>query len=442
MNLTAEITSTRTNTIKDRFAIKVAGVGGAGCNALNHIALQALEDVSYAVLNTDAPVLSRSTVANRVVLGATSMRGLGAGGDPERGRAAAEEDAAHIKAFCQGADVLFVVAGLGGGTGTGASPVVARIAQELGALVLAIVFTPFDCEGHRRQALAQTGLEELQAAADGVICLPNQKLFELIGEKTSVVDAFGITNNFVAQAVQSIWRLLSRPGLINVDFADLCSLTRGKHSTGALATAEARGEKRSHDVVEKLLSHPLIDHGQALADAGGLLVAITGGPNLSMVEVNHVTQQIQRCAENALTFMGAAIEPEMDDKITVTLIASGRPSRTEKNFEGPGRNNGRSNGTARFDVETDSMEKERASSGRPSARFVPPPPETTAAKAEQLLAQNGHGFRRRQLASRMRQGQLPLEIISRGRFEKSQPTIHRGEDLDVPTYIRRGIALN
>jgi cell division protein FtsZ len=436
------------NAVKTTFSIKVIGVGGAGCNALAHMAGECLDGVAYAALNTDAPVLARSPVPTRVILGAKSARGLGAGGDPERGRAAAEEDREQIRALCEGADIVFVVAGLGGGTGTGAAPVVARAAHEAGALVLVIVFLPFEFEGPRRQFVALAGLQQLQAEADGVICLPNQKLFKFIDEKTTLIDAFAVANDFVANGIRGIWRLLFRPGFINVDFSDLCSLTKGRHSDNVLAAVEARGEHRAQEVLEKLFAHPLIDGGQVLAEAAGVLITIAGGPGLTMTEVNRISEQIQRHAENAQIFLGAAIEDDLEDRVTVTVIASCRARS-----KGPERNGmpeavearpvAARNGTAQPRINPDSQLIESSEAPRPVSRFVPPPPELTLDKTEQILVrQNGNGSRQRKVMARMRQGQLPLEIISRGRFEKSEPTIHRGEDLDVPTYIRRNIALN
>ena len=206
---------------RQTFSIRVLGVGGAGCNAVGHLARESLPGVEFAVMSTDVAVLGQSPVRARLNLGSRLSRGLGAGGDPERGRAAAEEEVSGIRALCAGADIVFVVAGLGGGTGTGASPVVARVAKETGALVLGIVMLPFDCEGTRRGRQAQLGLHELKNAADGVICLPNQKVFKLVDEKTSLIEAIQVSNELVAQGIRGIWRLLARPGLIRVDFADL-----------------------------------------------------------------------------------------------------------------------------------------------------------------------------------------------------------------------------
>lgn len=435
--------ASETPVLKKSFSIKVLGVGGAGCNAVNHLSRENFLGVSFAVMNTDAPALAQSLVETKINLGAKSTRGLGAGGDPERGRAAAEEDAAKIRALCEGADVVFVVAGMGGGTGTGASPVVARIAKETGALVLSIVMLPFDCEGSRRTRQALLGLHDLKGAADGVICLPNQRVFKLIDENTSLLEAFQITNELVAQGVRGIWRLLSRPGLINVDFADLCSVTRGKHAESCLITAEAQGENRAHQVMEKVLAHPLVEGGQVLAESAGVLVCLASGRSLTMSEVNRIMEQINRHCEQAHIIMGAAIDEELGDRLLVTLVAS------RKNAEGGGRNAESQSGLPRV---TDTamaaysagLEMETPMTGPVSkspSRFVAPAPESSPEKTERLLAQQSGG-RGRRSGSRPKQTQLQLEIVSRGRFEKSEPTIHGGQDLDVPTYIRRGVALN
>jgi len=395
-----------------KFTIKVLGIGGAGCNAARHFAQLNLLDVSCALLNTDAAALGQPTSETKVLLGFKSMRGLGAGGDPERGRQAAEEDRDQIRAACEGADLVFLIAGLGGGTGTGAGPVVARIAKESGALVLAMVVLPFDCEGGRRQRQAQMGLQEFKKAADGVICLPNQKLLQFVDEKTSLPEAFAIGNDWVAQGVRGIWRMLSQPGLINVDFADLCGVLRDRHAEGSLATAEAQGENRASEVINKLLAHPLIENGHGLAETAGALVSIAAS-NLTMNEVTRIMEQITRHCEQAHVIMGASIDESFGDRLSVTLVASRRESAPTEEPPPP---------HARMEVPS-------------NPRFTapaPPPPVQLA---------NGHG-RGRKSASRLRQTQLPLEIISKGRFEKSEPTLHQGQDLDVPTYIRRGVALN
>ena len=429
--------------LKKAFSIKVIGVGGAGCNAVSHLSTEAMAGVTFAALNTDATALGRSTVETKLVLGSRTARGLGAGGDPERGRVAAEEDVARIRTLCEQTDIVFLVAGLGGGTGTGAGPVVARIAKEAGALVLAVVMLPFDCEGGRRQRQAQLGLHELKGAADGVICLPNQKVFKLVDEKTSLLEAFAITNELVAQGVRGIWRLLFRPGLINVDFADLCAVTQGRHAESSLATAEAKGENRAREVMEKLMAHPLIEGGHVLHDAAAVLVCIAGGVETTMAEVNRIMEQINRQCEHAHIIMGTAIDEELNDRLTVTLVASRRSGRAEDVAgHNPASENVPMEGL-KGPFEMGERLVDPAPASRPASRFLPPAAPSTPEKSEQLLAQQAAGGSRpRKGASRLRQGQLPLAIISKGRFEKSEPTIYRGQDLDVPTYIRRGVALN
>ena len=228
-------TIAKTDTPRKEFTLKVFGVGGAGCNAIEHIArLSAgrseFADVQWTAVNTDLKSLLDLSVECVIPLGATRNRGLGAGGDPELGRSAAEADADQLRQLCVGAEVVVIVTGLGGGTGTGASPVLARMAKEAGALVLAIATLPFECEGARRKRQAQLGLEQLNEAADAVLCLPNQRVLKLIDENTSLVETFEITNDLLAQGLRGIWRLLTRTGIINVDFADLCAVVRGQHA--------------------------------------------------------------------------------------------------------------------------------------------------------------------------------------------------------------------
>jgi cell division protein FtsZ len=363
------------------------------------------------------------------VLGASRTRGLGAGGDPELGRAAAEEDLEKIRSFCAGADIIFLLAGLGGGTGTGAAPVFARVARENGALVLALVTLPFDFEGDRRQFQAQTGLQHLKTHADAVICLPNQKLFKMLDENTSVVEGFRISNSLLAEGLRGIWRMLMQTGLINVDFADLCSVTRGRHAASFFATAEAAGEKRAEQVSEKLMAHPLLDGGQVLNESDSLLVSIVGGPDMTMNEIHKLMEPLHRQCENAHIIFGAAIDESFAGRLSVTLIASRRRLDEE---------------LAPFKVvppeKPESLQLlDTAVQERSASRFGAPPPALSEEKREQIM--RVQGGRSRKKLSRL-QKELPLEIIFKGRFEKSDPTIRNGEDLDVPTYIRRGVPLN
>jgi cell division protein FtsZ len=424
---------------KPALTLAVLGVGGAGGNAIAHLSREPLEGVSFTALNTDAAALARLPLEGKRLLGAQTTRGLGAGGDPERGRVAAEEDAAQLRALCEGAQMVFLVAGLGGGTGTGASPVLARLAKDAGALVLATAILPFDCEGTRRQRQALLGLRELKSVADVVITLPNQKVLKLVDEKTSLCEAFEFTHELVAQGLRGLWRLLSRPGLINVDFADLCAVTQDKHAESTLAYAEARGDNRAREALDKLWAHPLLEGGHTLAEASEMLVSITGGPELALTDVNRIMEQITRQAEQAHVIMGAHSEPEFADRLCLTLVAA----RRGEGVSVPLRFAEASGSRVTDPTSPEGPELDTRAASRAVSRFIAPPPDLTPEQAQKLLAEQGSGATRsRRSLNRWRQGQLPLEIISKGRFEKSEPTLHQGEDLDVPTYIRRGVALN
>lgn len=419
--------------LKRKITIKVFGVGGAGCNAVACVLQNGFGAVDFYGINTDSQALDLSPLQNKFVLGAKRTRGLGTGGDPELGRASAEDDIEKLRALCANTDMIFILAGMGGGTGTGASPVLAQVAKESGALVLAVVTLPFDFEGGRRQRQAQLGFQQLKNAADAVICLPNEKLFKLIDEKTSVVEAFKISNGLLAQGVAGIWRLLTNAGLINVDFADLCSVTRGRHAESSFACAEANGENRAEQVLKKLFSHPLLDGGQVLCDSDAVLVSIVGGPDLTMSEVNRLMAQLNRQCENAHLILGAAIDERFSNRLAVTLIASRHQTETP---------------TLPLPAPPVEVPRETApdpaqfineleSAPRAASRFVAPAPALSEEGKAQLYRQSS----RRKKSARL-QKELPLEIVSKGRFEKSEPTVRHGEDLDVPTYIRRGVALN
>ncbi|MGA2542629.1 MAG: cell division protein FtsZ [Verrucomicrobiota bacterium] len=426
--------------LKKKICIKVCGVGGAGCNAAGFIAQTKFDSVDFLLLNTDAQALAASPLPDKWVLGRQRTRGLGTGGDPELGRAAAEDDAARLASFCAGADIVFILAGLGGGTGTGAAPVLARVARESGALVLALAILPFDFEGPRRQGQADAGLQQLKAAADAVICLPNQKLFKLLDEKTSVLETFKFGHSLMADGLRGIWRLLTQTGLINVDFADLCSVTRGRHVASSFATAEAGGEKRSEQILEKLLAHPLLEGGHVLNESDAVLVSLAGGPDLTMSEVNKIMEPLQRQCENAHLIFGAVIDEAFTGRLSVMLIASSRRGRETAPLAAG--SSALAGGPAEAPAKADAPALQfldPSATARPPSRFVAPPPEMSNEKKEQLYTrQTGHARRKN---SRL-QKELPLEIVFKGRFDKSEPTIRHGEDLDLPTYIRKGVALN
>lgn len=418
-------------------SIKVFGIGGAGCNALGFMAGEQSGLASLIALNTDEQSLSASAAPLKFCLGARMTYGMGTGGDPELGRSVAEADVDQIREFCEGANIVFIVAGLGGGTGTGAASVVARAAKDAGAHVLGLVTLPFDFEGGRRHRQANLGLQQLKAIADAVICLPNEKVFKLIDEKTTVLHTFELTNGLLAQAISGISRLLTQTGLINVDFADFCCVTRNLQAESSFATAEAAGENRAQQIISNLFSHPMLEKGELLVHSETLLVSLVGGPDLTMVEVNLVMKAIHEQCEHAHVIFGAAIDEAFANRLSVTLIASGKVAREEANPLS-GREVSRKSVAMRSDYDQ-LLHSNDAS--RPASRVVAPAPELTPERKAELLTRQT-GSRTKKSGARMRQNELPLEIISKGRFEKSEPTIHRGEDLDLPTYLRRGIPLN
>jgi cell division protein FtsZ len=409
-------------------SIRLFGIGDAGLNVLELLVQGGLSPDRCVAVNTGGVAVEQSGAAHRVRLESKRLWGLGSGGDPERGRQAAEERAEGIKALCEGADVVFIIAGLGGGAGTGISPVIARIARSAGALVLAFVTTPFECEGTRRQLLAHEGAAEVREAADGLICLANQKIFKLIEENTTVLETFKIANRLLADGVLGIWRLLTLRGLLEIHFEDLLHLIQDRHSASTFAVAEASGAGRAELVLEKLFRHPLLESGEVLPGCEAILVSLAGGPGLTMAEINRLIEQIKTKCGNVQMIVGASLDEGFADRLLVTLIAVNRPEPV---------------GTLRRREEFGAQLLDRGSPVKPNSRFLPPPPSLAPEQVQQLLTRNGNGRGgSRRNASKMRQGQLPLDIVSKGRFDKSEPTIHKGEDLDVPTYIRRGVPLN
>ncbi len=427
------------STLTGKISIKIFGVGGAGCNALSALAKPSAARPKTIALNTDSQCLASCLADEKLCLGAKITYGMGTGGDSELGRFVAENEIEHLKEFCEGANVVFILAGLGGGTGTAASCVLAQAAKDSGAFVLGIVTMPFEFEGRRRARQAQLGLQQLRSVADAVICFPNEKLFKVVNEKDTVTDAFKMANEFLAEGVVGISRLLTQTGLINVDFADVCSVTRSLNSESSFVTVEAGGKDRAQQIVEKLSTHPLLEDGELLENSDALLVNLTGGPDLTMAEVTRLMKEISGRCEKSRIIFGALIEETFADRLSVTLVASGK-SLGEGKIVSQMKTT-RPTSAPADESETDEQLVDASSTSRPASRIVPPAPEITEEKKEQLFTKQT-GSRQKKSRSRFSQNELPLEIISKGRFEKSEPTIHRGEDLDLPTYIRRGIALN
>ena len=302
--------------------IKVIGVGGGGGNAVTHMVSSGIEGVDFICINTDAQALKHSKVKTSLQIGSNITKGLGAGADPEVGRQAAMEDRDRIVELVDGSDMIFITAGMGGGTGTGAAPVVAQVAKELGILTVAVVTKPFEMEGNKRHALADQGIGELGKYVDSLITIPNQKLLTVLGGDTTLLDAFKAANQVLQGAVQGIAELITRPGLINVDFADVRTVM-AETGMAMMGSGAATGENRARAAAEAAISSPLLEDVN-LSGAHGLLINVTAGMDLRTSEFHVVGDTIKQFAsEDATVVVGYVIDPEMTDQIRVTVVATG-----------------------------------------------------------------------------------------------------------------------
>ena len=301
--------------------IKVIGVGGCGGNAVEHMIERGLPGVEFICANTDAQALKRSTARTQLQLGSTLTRGLGAGAKPEIGRDAAMEDKDRIAEMIEGADMLFITAGMGGGTGTGAAPVIADIAKSMGILTVAVVTRPFRFEG-KRQRVAQAGIEELKKCVDSLIIIPNDKLMQVLGEDVSVLDAYAAANDVLRSAVSGIAEVINNPGLVNVDFADVRTVM-SEVGMAMMGSATASGEDRGRVAAEQAVKSPLLEDVN-LAGARGVLVNITASAGLKMKEYHEVMNTIKEfTADEAMVIVGTVIDDSMGDELRVTMIATG-----------------------------------------------------------------------------------------------------------------------
>ena len=302
--------------------IKVVGVGGGGSNAVNRMVAAGLDGVEFIIANTDRQALHLNGAPNKLQIGAKLTKGLGAGADPNVGRQAALEDTEKLIEALDGADMVFVTTGLGGGTGTGAAPVIASLASELGALTIAVVTKPFKFEGRKRQLQAEQGLEELRDCVDTVITIPNERLLATIARNTSLNDAFSSADDVLRQAIQGISDLILVPGLINLDFADVKTIMAGM-GLAIMGTGLAEGEGRAMRAANAAISSPLLEDA-SVKGARGVIINVTGGPDLSLVEVSEASAVIQEAAhEDANIIFGAVVDPKMEGRVKITVIATG-----------------------------------------------------------------------------------------------------------------------
>lgn len=302
--------------------IGVIGVGGAGGNAVNNMITTDLAGVSFFAANTDAQALSKSLATDRIQLGVSLTQGLGAGADPEIGRQSAEEAVDKIKEYLTGLHLLFITAGMGGGTGTGAAPVIAKVAKDMGILTVGVVSKPFRFEGGKRMRTAENGIEELQKIVDTLIVIPNQNLFRIVADSTTFAEAFKIADDVLCQGVRSITDLVMNPGLINLDFADVKTVI-AQMGRAMMGTGEASGENRAYVAAEKAISNPLLEEG-TIKGARSILINISGGSDLTLSEVDLATERItSELSQDANIIFGTTTNDELEGKIRVSLVATG-----------------------------------------------------------------------------------------------------------------------
>jgi cell division protein FtsZ len=458
---------------EDDLAIKIIGVGGAGSNALDRIVLDGMERVDLIACNTDVQSLASSVATNKVQLGRTVTRGLGAGGDPELGFNAANESADELREILQGARMVFVCAGLGGGTGSGAAPCIAQMARESGALVVAFATMPFAFEGKRRNAQASEGLRQLQQLSDAVVCFENDRMGDMVLPKAGIHQAFAAADLTISQSVRAIVNVVRRPGLIRIGFDELLSALRSQDGRCLFGYGESDSDNRAHEALALALKNPLMDRGKMLTDAHHVLVQVAGGPGMTLTEVEIVMQELGRHVEDQTQILfGTSVDGKMGDRLSVTLISSisvkgaelpapapvsqgpaafTRPSPQPAVVEAPAPMTEYATPVPPEPVEipapNEPTEEEIISEPQPvvaAAASPPAPKEKKVAPAkepvltaEAVPAPKAPSPRKEKVQAR--QEVMQFEPITRGRFEKSEPTIVEGQDLDVPTYLRKNV---
>jgi cell division protein FtsZ len=485
----------------DLVPIKIIGVGGAGSNALDRIVLDGFDKGDLVVANTDAQALASSVAAHKVQLGRMVTRGLGGGGDPQIGYEAAVEATDELRAALTDARIVFICTGLGGGTGSGAAPVVAEIAREMGALVISFATMPFGFEGKRRNEQAQEALGRLEENSDAVICFENDKMGDIVAPKAGVHQAFAAADVTVSQSVRSIVALIQRPGLIEIGFDDLLAALRNANSRCLFGYGESDSDNRAHDALTQALKNPLMDRGRLLDDASNLLVQVAGGPGMTLSEVEVLMNELNRhVGHDTQILFGTAVDGRMGNRLAVTLISSisadgataAKPARRQKaratppppapvveppKYEPePAREMEPEPLPVRDEMPVPVLktidallpqsdfvieaEPESVSPPEPDPQPIakqktPLEPEIFEDEPEPVAAQEPEAPRvilpkkRPALVKepkpaaekivQAKQEVLQFESVTRGRFEKSEPTIVEGQDLDVPTFLRKNV---
>jgi cell division protein FtsZ len=445
--------------------IKVVGVGGAGSNALDRILLDGLERADLIAVNTDVQSLASSVAAHKVQLGRSVTRGLGAGGDPELGYQAAVESADEIRQALVDARMIFVCAGLGGGTGSGAAPFVAQLGREAGSLVIAFATLPFSFEGKRRSAQAQEAFARLNEIAHAVICFENDRMGDMVAPKAGIHQAFAIADITISQSVRSIVNLIQRPGLIRIGFDDLLAALRSRDGRCLFGFGESDSDNRAHDALARALKNPLLDRGRALANAAHVLVQIAGGPGMTLSEVEILMHELGRHVNDQTQILfGTAVDGRMGNRLSVTIISSlagdsdsiQQTKLAQNSVSMPPVWEQPAEPSPKIEVmpepvvtETHSTPAHLIAFEQPAPAEVEPPPPAPVAKktasAPRLIVPKKKPLPIEEAKAaaekpvQAKQEVLQFEPVTRGRFEKSEPTIVEGQDLDVPTFLRKNI---
>ncbi len=405
--------------------IKVIGVGGGGGNAINTMITCRLEGVDFVAANTDLQALESNQAQIKIPLGNRLTKGLGAGANPEIGRNAAMEDRDRIAEVLQGADMVFVTAGMGGGTGTGAAPVIAEVARELGALTVGVVTKPFGFEGKKRRRHAEEGILNLARAVDTLITIPNERLLSVAGQKTTMLDAFRKADDVLLNAVQGISDLITIPGLINVDFADVKTIMSSM-GRALMGTGRACGERRAIEAAQQAISSPLLED-VSITGATGILINITGGPDLTLFEVNEASSLIQEAAhEDANIIFGSVIDSNIVDEVRITVIATGFDNYKEVDAEPPLYVERKT--TSQHQVPIQFVQQQ------PAVAPPPPPPPPSLREATPTAAAPSSGARRERTVAPPR---IEVPPATRAARVLGTRLSFEDEDLDTPTYQRR-----
>lgn len=490
---------------EENIPIKVVGVGGAGSNVLDRIVLDGMDKADLIAINTDVQSLAASVAARKVQLGRSTTRGLGTGGDPELGHQAALESADEIRPNLTDARMIFICAGLGGGSGSGAAPVVAQLAREAGALVIVFATLPFSFEGKRRSAQAQESLDRLTQIANAVICFENDRMGDMVAPKAGIHQAFAMGDIMISQSVRSIVNLIQRPGLIRIGFDDLLAALRSQNGRCVFGFGESESDNRAHDALNQALKNPLMDRGRMLADAAHVLVQVAGGPGMTLSEVEILMQELGKHVRDTTQILfGTAVDGRMGNRLSVTIISSlsadgevaAPPQPVAKQYvpvekipagppiweqtapvEEPVEEivpEAKAPEPEPEEVELMPMEEtevapEPVEASAPGPVVAPEPepmiPEQLPVSLESPVLEPKKSAPRLFVPKKKpalppvdpdqveviqakppkkekvhaKQEMMQFEPVTRGRFEKSEPTIVEGQDLDVPTFLRKNI---